>query len=1064
MIKNSKIVMSLIILVSGILMAQNTYLPDFQVNENAGYANNSSAQLVSLTENRFMGIWSDYRNGIAEKFYQIFDKNGAPIGENEFLTKNLFNDVCSASDGTFYGTWENSDGYIVVQRYDSLGNALGAEIQMSQQNYSAYRNPVIAINKAGAGVVVWVYSDWWSGDWKIYARCFNAQGTQGSQFEVVQDDLGRATPAVGIAGNGNLLIAWESEGEDVYYHMSIKGAWYGSNNQRIGNIFSINDPAGQGRQYSPDIAMHDDGYCVVAWQDGSNSGSSQEIMIQIYDSERQPVSRNIPATSGGNDPSQYSPKVVMDENKNITVIWNHYNSPWYDVYDDYVRLQRFDQNGNAVGSNIQISDYTTTSKKHRYSTIACSGENILCLWTDGRNNNDDIYGQVVDFSTGKVDGNYQVSLDFGCGIMNHPDVASDAEGNFVVVWEDNRNRTTDIYARLYNADGTPATDEFPLQYTDDHDEQEPRVDMNDNGLFVVSWWHEPESGDDPEIYARIFYANGSPRTSAFNVSQCGSSSFNDRDAYDHDIAISNSERVYAVWDTRPIYSVYGCWFNPYGYRSGVVVRMDETGGDYFQSKGGLTPSVDVDDNDNVVVTWENKSSSSSNVVYAKHLDRNNNVTKSAFAVCSSQSTDPRIAMHNSGFYAIVWEQSSGVYGQWFLADGEPIQNAVMIHKYHEERLLKSAPKEPDSSQAAIESEQLDPNAGLPVVAVGADSVFTVIWSNFEKEADPDLHYQLFDLNGNTLFEPALAHLDVPGTSQIHSAVTRTNSINIFAWSDNRVKNKGYNVFARIGEVAPQAGFTAMPPEGYLPLTVQFNNSTTGIATDYQWDFGDGNMSVDAHPVHVYDSVGVYTVKLIANGPGGADTLSRADYIIVSYEPPKADFNADSTLSQPPLTVQFEDRSTGDITSWLWDFGDGDTSHVQNPRHTYTYEDSFTVSLTVTGPGGTNTDTKDDYIIVFDLTGITETEPLVPTHFVLSQNYPNPFNPSTHMSFSVPEKSQVTVTVYDINGKSVDVLYHQIAEAGIHQLTWNASLLPAGTYIIKMVTGKHVESRKALLIK
>jgi PKD repeat protein len=78
---------------------------------------------------------------------------------------------------------------------------------------------------------------------------------------------------------------------------------------------------------------------------------------------------------------------------------------------------------------------------------------------------------------------------------------------------------------------------------------------------------------------------------------------------------------------------------------------------------------------------------------------------------------------------------------------------------------------------------------------------------------------------------------------------------------------------------------------------------------------------------------------------------------------QADFTADVTSGPVPLSVNFTDQSTGDITSWSWDFGDGATSTEQNPSHTYTDLETYTVRLTVTGPGGSDTNTKADYIKV-----------------------------------------------------------------------------------------------------
>ena len=77
----------------------------------------------------------------------------------------------------------------------------------------------------------------------------------------------------------------------------------------------------------------------------------------------------------------------------------------------------------------------------------------------------------------------------------------------------------------------------------------------------------------------------------------------------------------------------------------------------------------------------------------------------------------------------------------------------------------------------------------------------------------------------------------------------------------------------------------------------------------------------------------------------------------------ADFTAAPTTGEMPLAVQFIDQSAGVVLSWLWDFGDGSTSSAQNPTHTYSSSGNFTVSLTITGLGGSDTEIKENYISV-----------------------------------------------------------------------------------------------------
>ena len=84
-------------------------------------------------------------------------------------------------------------------------------------------------------------------------------------------------------------------------------------------------------------------------------------------------------------------------------------------------------------------------------------------------------------------------------------------------------------------------------------------------------------------------------------------------------------------------------------------------------------------------------------------------------------------------------------------------------------------------------------------------------------------------------------------------------------------------------------------------------------------------------------------------------------------PPVAAFTASVTSGFAPLQVQFTDQSTGTISSWSWSFGDGSSSNERDPVHTYTQPGSYTVSLTVTGPGGSDTETLTNLIQVQEAT-------------------------------------------------------------------------------------------------
>jgi PKD repeat protein len=161
-----------------------------------------------------------------------------------------------------------------------------------------------------------------------------------------------------------------------------------------------------------------------------------------------------------------------------------------------------------------------------------------------------------------------------------------------------------------------------------------------------------------------------------------------------------------------------------------------------------------------------------------------------------------------------------------------------------------------------------------------------------------------------------------------------------------------------------AVFVGSPTSGIAPLLVSFTNQSTGEYTTCGWTFGDGGTSSSCgNPTYTYATGGVYTVSLTVSGPNGTDTLTRSSYITV-FRPVDAMFVGSPTSGIAPLLVSFTNQATGAYTTCAWSFGDGGTSSsCSSPTHTYAAEGFYTVSLTVSGPGGTDTLTRSSYIAV-----------------------------------------------------------------------------------------------------
>lgn len=89
---------------------------------------------------------------------------------------------------------------------------------------------------------------------------------------------------------------------------------------------------------------------------------------------------------------------------------------------------------------------------------------------------------------------------------------------------------------------------------------------------------------------------------------------------------------------------------------------------------------------------------------------------------------------------------------------------------------------------------------------------------------------------------------------------------------------------------------------------------------------------------------------------------------------------------------------------------------------------------------------------------------LPTNFKLEQNYPNPFNPITIIRYQLPKESRVSVKVFDILGKEVEVLVDELQDAGHKQIEFNGSSLASGFYIYKLITEEYSASRKMMILK
>lgn len=164
------------------------------------------------------------------------------------------------------------------------------------------------------------------------------------------------------------------------------------------------------------------------------------------------------------------------------------------------------------------------------------------------------------------------------------------------------------------------------------------------------------------------------------------------------------------------------------------------------------------------------------------------------------------------------------------------------------------------------------------------------------------------------------------------------------------------------------------------LAVDFTDESTdadGSVSAWLWDFGDGFASFLENPSHTYAAAGSYVVKLTVTDNDGASHSSTQNITVSENAPPISAFSFAETL----LSVDFTDESTdadGTIDSWLWDFGDTNTSAAQNPTHVFAANGTYSVSLTVTDNLGATDESSQDVTVTDGLSTYPTFEAVSPS--------------------------------------------------------------------------------------
>jgi len=296
--------------------------------------------------------------------------------------------------------------------------------------------------------------------------------------------------------------------------------------------------------------------------------------------------------------------------------------------------------------------------------------------------------------------------------------------------------------------------------------------------------------------------------------------------------------------------------------------------------------------------------------------------------------------------------------EWDFGDGSQLTKGKSVSHIYSKvgtyTVTLTIKEDSGNTDSATETVEVKGVSGKPVAAISAtpapdkgvvsgDLPLKVSLDGSKStDADNDIVSYDWDINGvKKVGQTADYTFDKAGTYSITLKVTD---------SDNQVSSASVSV--TVTEPGVKAVITASPEEGVVPLTVSFDGSSSstfkGNIVSYEWDFGDKSAKsiTGARITHKYDKVGTYEVALkVTTNSNESSTVKKNIY--VREIPLRACFSPSRSKGTVPLTVTFDSQcSTGAVSTYKWDFADGNTSTSRKPSHTFDISGTYNVTLEV----------------------------------------------------------------------------------------------------------------------
>ncbi len=433
----------------------------------------------------------------------------------------------------------------------------------------------------------------------VSAGAVSAQTPAGGEFRVNTYTTGsqfRFGPAMGP--DGDFVIVWSGGGVQ-------DGSGYGAFGQRFsasgamrGSEFLINTYT-TGRQINPSAAVGGSGNFVVVWE-GVADGSVYSIQGQRFDVTGSAVGGEFLVntfTTG----RQYIPRIGQAADGRFVVAWT---SEIIDGDRSGIVARRFDTSGIPMGADFLVNTYTTGVQGFFDVAVEANG-NFVAVWQDDATNNRDgsgsgIFGQRFDAAGNRLSSEFQVNS-YTTGVQQYPSVSISPAGGFVVAWSNEFGDGDGFgtFARRFDGSGNAVGSDFVANtYTTGDQAGGPgvaQVAHDARGNFVVTWRGYLQSGSGWDSFAQRFSASGAPRGDEFRVN-----AYTTNSQLSSAVASDSLGNFVVAWQSGHDGSGYGVFAQRFGGLGPAALTVDSLGNQV------LEPGEAVD----VRPSWSNRNGAS----------------------------------------------------------------------------------------------------------------------------------------------------------------------------------------------------------------------------------------------------------------------------------------------------------------------------------------------------------------------------------------------------------------------------------------------------------------------